>query len=52
MVALLPTVEGNSSGTGMFPAVKGRLTDMALRAPAIVISVVDLTVKIENKTTW
>ena len=36
----------------MIPEVKGKLTGMALRVPTIDVSVVDLTVELEQETTY
>ena len=36
----------------MTPAVKGMLTDMALRTPTMDVSGADLTVKFKKETTW
>merc|ERR1711975_210875 len=36
----------------VLPAVKGKLTGMALRVPTIDVSVVDLTVELEKETTY
>merc|ERR1711953_1623953 len=36
----------------VIPAVKGKLTGMALRVPTIDVSVVDLTVELEKPTTY
>merc|ERR1711877_93769 len=61
MTASQPTVDGNiiPSSTGaakavakVIPAVKGKLTGMALRVPTIDVSVVDLTVELEKETTY
>ena len=35
----------------VIPEVKGKLTGMALRVPTIDVSVVDLTVELEQETT-
>merc|ERR1711896_31793 len=50
---IIPSSTGAAKAVAkVIPAVKGKLTGMALRVPTIDVSVVDLTVELENATTY
>merc|ERR1719353_2857666 len=50
---IIPSSTGAAKAVGkVIPEVKGKLTGMALRVPTIDVSVVDLTVELENPTTY
>mmetsp|Transcript_24196 Transcript_24196/g.47246 ORF Transcript_24196/g.47246 Transcript_24196/m.47246 type:complete len:136 (+) Transcript_24196:772-1179(+) len=50
---IIPSTTGAAKAVGkVFPAVAGKLTGMAFRVPTADVSVVDLTVKLEKKTTY
>merc|ERR1719221_2022590 len=50
---IIPSSTGAAKAVAkVFPAVKGKLTGMALRVPTIDVSVVDLTVELEKPTTY
>ncbi|MBM3195715.1 MAG: aldehyde dehydrogenase [Chlamydiae bacterium] len=48
---IVPSSTGAAKAVGMvYPALKGKLTGIALRVPVATVSVVDLTVRFERKT--
>merc|ERR1711979_173630 len=50
---IIPSSTGAAKAVAkVIPAVKGKLTGMALRVPTIDVSVVDLTVELEKPTTY
>merc|ERR1711959_300514 len=50
---IIPSSTGAAKAVAkVIPAVKGKLTGMALRVPTVDVSVVDLTVELENPTTY
>nr|BAG11484.1 glyceraldehyde-3-phosphate dehydrogenase [Lepidodinium chlorophorum] len=50
---IIPSSTGAAKAVAkVIPAVKGKLTGMALRVPTIDVSVVDLTVELETPTTY
>merc|ERR1711963_870908 len=50
---IIPSSTGAAKAVAkVIPAVKGKLTGMALRVPTIDVSVVDLTVELEKETTY
>jgi len=50
---IIPSTTGAAKAVGeVIPSVKGKLTGLALRVPTIDVSIVDLTVKLENKTDY
>merc|ERR1712216_685711 len=50
---IIPSSTGAAKAVAkVIPAVKGKLTGMALRVPTIDVSVVDLTVELETATTY
>merc|ERR1712137_1286183 len=50
---IIPSSTGAAKAVAkVIPAVKGKLTGMALRVPTINVSVVDLTVELETATTY
>merc|ERR1711972_724500 len=50
---IIPSSTGAAKAVAkVIPAVKGKLTGMALRVPTIDVSVVDLTCELENPTTY
>ena len=53
MAASLPSVEGSSKRDwSEDERALGKLTGMTRSVPAIVVSMVNLTVKFEKETTW
>jgi len=52
-VNVIPSTTGAAKAVGeVIPGLKGKLTGMAFRVPAIDVSVVDLTVKLKRATTY
>lgn len=52
-INIIPSSTGAAKAVGLcLPAVKGKLTGMALRVPVIDVSVVDLTVRLTTATTY
>merc|ERR1711972_997728 len=50
---IIPSSTGAAKAVAkVIPDVKGKLTGMALRVPTVDVSVVDLTVELENETTY
>jgi glyceraldehyde 3-phosphate dehydrogenase len=50
---IIPSSTGAAKAVGeVIPALKGKLTGMALRVPTIDVSIVDLTVKLEKPTNY
>merc|ERR1711976_1112844 len=50
---IIPSSTGAAKAVAkVIPAVKGKLTGMALRVPTIDVSLVDLTVELEKETTY
>jgi glyceraldehyde 3-phosphate dehydrogenase len=50
---IIPSSTGAAKAVAkVIPAVKGKITGMALRVPTIDVSVVDLTVELEKETTY
>jgi len=50
---IIPSSTGAAKAVAkVIPAVKGKITGMALRVPTIDVSVVDLTVELETETTY
>merc|ERR1711885_63384 len=50
---IIPSSTGAAKAVAkVIPAVKGKLTGMALRVPTIDVSVVDLTCELEKATTY
>jgi glyceraldehyde 3-phosphate dehydrogenase len=50
---IIPSSTGAAKAVGkVYPAVAGKLTGMALRVPTLDVSIVDLTVKLEQKTDY
>uniref|UniRef100_A0A7S2X842 Glyceraldehyde-3-phosphate dehydrogenase n=1 Tax=Lotharella oceanica TaxID=641309 RepID=A0A7S2X842_9EUKA len=50
---IIPSTTGAAKAVGkVFPAVAGKLTGMAFRVPTADVSVVDLTVKLDKKTSY
>jgi len=50
---IIPSTTGAAKAVAkVIPAMKGKLTGMAFRVPTIDVSVVDLTVELENPTTY
>jgi len=51
-MSIIPTTTGAASALGeVIPALKGKLDGIALRVPTPVVSIVDLAVLVEKKTT-
>lgn len=52
-VNIIPSTTGAAKAVGkVIPSLKGKLTGMAFRVPTVNVSVVDLTVKLENDATY
>ncbi len=52
-INIIPSSTGAAKAVALcLPAVKGKLTGMALRVPTVDVSVVDLTVKLSKETTY
>lgn len=52
-INIIPSTTGAAKAVGLvLPEVKGKLTGMAFRVPTPTVSVVDLTVKTEKKTSY
>jgi glyceraldehyde 3-phosphate dehydrogenase len=52
-INIIPSTTGAAKAVGLvLPAVKGKLTGMSFRVPTPTVSVVDLTVRTEKKTTY
>lgn len=52
-INIIPSTTGAAKAVGLvLPQVKGKLTGMAFRVPTPTVSVVDLTVKTEKKTSY
>lgn len=52
-VNIIPSSTGAAKAVGLvLPNLKGKLTGMSFRVPTIDVSVVDLTVRLEKKTTY
>jgi glyceraldehyde 3-phosphate dehydrogenase len=52
-INIIPSTTGAAKAVGLcLPAVKGKLTGMALRVPVIDVSAVDLTVRLTKATTY
>lgn len=52
-INIIPSSTGAAKAVGLcLPAVKGKLTGMALRVPTVDVSVVDLTVRLTKKTSY
>ncbi len=52
-INIIPSTTGAAKAVGLvIPEVKGKLTGMAFRVPTPTVSVVDLTVKTEKKTSY
>jgi len=52
-INIMPSTTGAAKAVGLvLPQVKGKLTGMAFRVPTPTVSVVDLTVKTEKKTSY
>ncbi|RZC74542.1 hypothetical protein C5167_050022 [Papaver somniferum] len=50
---IIPSSTGAAKAVGkVLPALNGKLTGMAFRVPTVDVSVVDLTVRLENKATY
>ena len=50
---IIPSSTGAAKAVGeVIPSVKGKLTGLALRVPTVDVSIVDLTVKLEQKTDY
>ena len=50
---IIPSTTGAAKAVGkVIPPLAGKLTGMAFRVPVADVSVVDLTVKLENDTTY
>ncbi|VFQ87651.1 unnamed protein product [Cuscuta campestris] len=50
---IIPSSTGAAKAVGkVLPALNGKLTGMAFRVPTVDVSVVDLTVRTEKKTTY
>ena len=50
---IIPSSTGAAIAVGkVFPAVEGRLTGMSMRVPTFDVSVVDLTVRLENGASY
>lgn len=50
---IIPSSTGAAKAVGkVLPALNGKLTGMSLRVPTVDVSVVDLTVRLEKKTTY
>ena len=50
---IIPSSTGAAKAVGeVLPNLKGRLTGMSFRVPTLDVSVVDLTVKLKNNTTY
>ena len=50
---IIPSLTGAAKAVGeVLPNLKGRLTGMSFRVPTLDVSVVDLTVKLKNNTTY
>merc|ERR1719190_89264 len=50
---IIPSSTGAAKAVAkVIPEVSGKLTGMALRVPTVDVSVVDLTVELENPTTY
>ena len=50
---IIPSSTGAAKAVGLvIPELKGKLTGMAFRVPTLNVSVVDLTVKLNNGASW